>query len=97
MGDYEMLAFYLFGFVFSLVVLNRGLRGVSPMWEQVWAATIWPITLPGYVRSTEGYENVINNIDHAMKMDNGFGYKTMIYCTLVILGGLVYSVLLAFI
>jgi hypothetical protein len=91
-----MLAFYLAGFVFSLVVFNRAIGDISPLWEQFVAAIIWPITLPGYARSTDTYAKVMGDLDHAMKMDNGTGYKAMVFCTVIILAGLVQSVVLAF-
>lgn len=91
-----MLAFYLAGFVFSLVVFNRAVGDISPLWERVIAALIWPVTLVGYARSTDTYASIVADLDHSMKMDNGMGYKAMVFCTVIILAGLVQSVVLAF-
>ena len=40
------------------------------------------------------YRSLVSDLDHNFKMDGWMGYKSLIFCTLVILGGLVQSVLL---
>ena len=40
------------------------------------------------------YRSLVSDLDYSFKMDGGMGYKTLTFCTLLVLGGLVQSVIL---
>lgn len=42
------------------------------------------------------YRAVVTDLDHACKLDGWTGYKVLTFCTVLILGQLVYAVQLSF-